>query len=891
MLDDLPVVIDKVFPTCGLTTRVVLQQPPPNLPANCVLHQKQSCTTVPEIDVAFQHFWAPFWSRDQDASEQQWKEAEEIILHKAPHLPAVSLPWHDLDAWELTIARTNAKSAPGTCGWRYSELKLLPRPAIQHLARLFQQVIELAGFTANFMTARTVLLAKVEQPQHIGHGRPITILSSLVRLFSKFAADRILALRASHLPMHVSGGLPHRGARLLAWRQQFELEVSLQSGKHCGGLSLDLVKCYNTLPRSPLGVLMVQMGCPEAVVQAWLGGLSHMCRFLEIDHCIGSATPSWTGVPEGDSLAVTSMVALGALFHSVMESIPVVASTYVDNFNFCSPSQAKLAEAVDVLEVFTEAWSLTISWDKTWMWGTNKAISDFWKALAALQHHYPDGVPVTQSAVEVGVVRLYSKRPSPGALHVQKGINLCRKIQRQHFKLRDAASVVQRGVFPLALYGADTQYLCARELQRLRSAIKSVIIGPWRNASGLLTCHVLTKQVFDPFVFILLNIFSLVRSAVDVDASIASQFSRIVCETDKDCSRCYGPASACAMHLQKVGWHLDDEGNLHGPPGTTAILIFTTSRRELKTAFLQWWDVYVWQHQQHRRGVPVMPWSRELTLTILEPLNDRDLAFAAPRIVSAFLSSQAKQNAGYLDAEATCPFCGEPETTSHVLVHCPAFLPLREEHARAVTILACERPEWQQVPVIAPSSGVRCLRMLVESLPIDLQFDIPCVEGERLVFFTDGSCINAKVPFAQRASWAVVQSKLSDDQAIAGAVLGSHGTSTFTDNFVCAACGLTPGRQTIDRSELAAICSIVLSVAISAVDLPVHVVSDSKYALHALSLVSEWFENGIGPLRKMQNQDLLWILMRHSRPGNITWEKVKSHQHVNDAKLSLVDHR
>ena len=113
--------------------------------------------------------------------------------------------------------------------------------------------------------------------------------------------------------------------------------------------------------------------------------LSHMCRFLEIDHCIGSATPSCTGVPEGDSVAVTSMVALGALFHSVMASVPVEASTYVDNFNFCSPSQSKLAEAVDVLEVFTEAWSLTISWDKTWMWGTNKAISDFWKALPALK--------------------------------------------------------------------------------------------------------------------------------------------------------------------------------------------------------------------------------------------------------------------------------------------------------------------------------------------------------------------------------------------------------------------------------------------------------------------------------------------------------------------------
>ena len=69
-------------------------------------------------------------------------------------------------------------------------------------------------------------------------------------------------------------------------------------------------------------------------------------------------------------------------------------------------------------------------------------------------------------------------------------------------------------------------------------------------------------------------------------------FIRIVCETDK-ASRCYGPAQLVLP--SEVGWHLDDEGNLHGPPGTTAIHIFTTSRRELKTAFLQWWDVYVWQ--------------------------------------------------------------------------------------------------------------------------------------------------------------------------------------------------------------------------------------------------------------------------------------------------------
>lgn len=56
------------------------------------------------------------------------------------------------------------------------------------------------GMTANHMHARTVLQAKIEKVKHMGHCRPITILSQINGLISKIVAYQILLWWSHFLP-------------------------------------------------------------------------------------------------------------------------------------------------------------------------------------------------------------------------------------------------------------------------------------------------------------------------------------------------------------------------------------------------------------------------------------------------------------------------------------------------------------------------------------------------------------------------------------------------------------------------------------------------------------------------------------------------------------------
>ena len=41
-------------------------------------------------------------------------------------MPVAEIPWESPTAWEDVISRTQSGSAPGSDGWRYQELKILP---------------------------------------------------------------------------------------------------------------------------------------------------------------------------------------------------------------------------------------------------------------------------------------------------------------------------------------------------------------------------------------------------------------------------------------------------------------------------------------------------------------------------------------------------------------------------------------------------------------------------------------------------------------------------------------------------------------------------------------------------------------------------------------------
>ena len=125
-----------------------------------------------------------------------------------------------------------------------------------------------------------ILFPKVDKPESINHGRPITILCTLYRLAAKVVFDQVVTQWASVLPHQISGGLPCRSVRDLSLMQTSHIEDNLSHGNEICGTSMDLIKAFNLVPRRPAAILLSRLGISHSILAFWLLCLSKMTRCL-----------------------------------------------------------------------------------------------------------------------------------------------------------------------------------------------------------------------------------------------------------------------------------------------------------------------------------------------------------------------------------------------------------------------------------------------------------------------------------------------------------------------------------------------------------------------------------------------------------------------------------
>ena len=155
-------------------------------------------------------------------------------------------------------------------------------------------------------------------------------------------------------------------------------------------------------------------------------------------------------------------------------------------------------------------------------------------------------------------------------------------------------------------------------MKELRRAGVNAVVGPWKQASTWVACHYLSKELQDPLLYVMVNLLCLIRAVFDFLPEKVHFFLRLL--NDQSYTRSYGPVSACSMYLHQLGWELDTQGTLHGPPWLRKISIIACSRKEIKRTLVQWWSVQVWQKSKHCRGIPSLPWNRDITGQVLRIL-------------------------------------------------------------------------------------------------------------------------------------------------------------------------------------------------------------------------------------------------------------------------------
>ena len=124
--------------------------------------------------------------------------------------------------------------AHGVDGWRYEEIKKLPEACIRDLATILAKGATF-GLSKALMAAKTTLLAKNPDPKSLHHIRPITVLGVIYRLTGRAIFKQVVAAWKSSLPLLISGGLPGRGIKDLAFMLKFRIEQAIQAKAQLGG--------------------------------------------------------------------------------------------------------------------------------------------------------------------------------------------------------------------------------------------------------------------------------------------------------------------------------------------------------------------------------------------------------------------------------------------------------------------------------------------------------------------------------------------------------------------------------------------------------------------------------------------------------------------------------
>ena len=193
----------------------------------------------------------------------------------------------------------------------------------------------------------------------------------------------------------VFGNRPGRQASDLWFHLLSQIEAAYSAQVPLRGLSADIEKCFNCIPRFPALCLAVLVGTPDSVTTAWAGALASMKRHFKVRESYSDGFLTSTGLAEGCGLSVYGMLLVDHLFACWMraQSPAIRTLSYVDDWQTYAWDSSYAVRQLQLVEQFAGHLDLTIDRRKTFGWSTDPVVR---------QHLRDSGITVLHHARELG---------------------------------------------------------------------------------------------------------------------------------------------------------------------------------------------------------------------------------------------------------------------------------------------------------------------------------------------------------------------------------------------------------------------------------------------------------------------------------------------------------
>ena len=717
-----------------------------------VLEHVQTLSSSADIHREFVSAWKKRWQTQAAVDPATWSR---ILRFTEAFLPQfdISLPPLDLQSWQRAVRRFKPRAARGPCGWSKDDLINLSPSRTAELLQLLTQVEQgTLGWPSPLLVGFVCSLSKDNGKQDVQGFRPIVLYSIIYRCWAGLRSRQVLRALKKHLPPGLLGFVPGKEPAELWYAIQMQIEVSCQQGTELFGLSTDVVKAFNCLPRDPILAIARHVGIPQILLRPWEAFLSGMTRRFLIRGTVGDPIPSDSGFPEGCPLSPLAMLLADlALHHYASRFTPETRClSFVDNLTCVANSLPSIARGLSMVTTFCESLRLQLDPAKTFLWSTQAKHRPALQVLGTVCTH----------ARELGGFLSFGSTTRNKALtdRCRDLSSLWESLKQSKAPLHQKLMVLPLKCWAKALHGISGCPLPESQLAGLRTAATRALGIRPAGSSPQLRLTLSGRVDCDPGFFQLWTCVKDIRRMAAKIPELLSLWRQFMHSFDG----CFyqGPFSKLIQVLSPIGWRVltppwvrDHEGLEHDLLTCPTALI----RRLLAHAWLQ----YVSHQHRHRKSMADMQGlDPALLASLSRKLSGLELARLRTLQSGAFITSAHHCKFG-LSKTGLCSCCQVPETVQHKVCQCPLY-----QTARAGLEWAVDA--WDSFPssftnhLLPPANPyLPRFQALLHELP-DYTGTFLCQPLPNVVqhLFTDGACTQHEVSGLRLAAWGVVHAGL-----------------------------------------------------------------------------------------------------------------------------------
>ena len=746
------------------------------------LRQEKYEASLEKLFAKFGEEWTKRWDKHLQVDDSHCDPIVSFFKQSMPAIPTMQLEPITVEQWLQTVRKKKAKAATGPDGWSRKDLLNMPRDLVEKIIHLLNAVEQGKPWPTSVVTGIVHSLEKIPNATKTSQFRPITIFSLIYRTWSSIRSKQCLQHLIDYVPTQCYGNLPGRYAGQVWWGIQQSIEDSNYLGKHLTGAMIDIVKCFNALPRCPLLEVCHHLGIHRGIIQAWASGLTQMVRRFSIRGGVGPPIRSTTGFAEGCGMSVVAMVASNVLTSQwLTHKVPNCSLwTYVDNIELTAPDAPTTLEALENFTKFTELLDLEVDADKTFVWATDKSQRQWFRQ---------NNQKVKMWARDLGGHVQYSLQTTNSVV-VSKIANfkhrwkdMCRSKATYAQKIRSLKALA----WPNALHGISSVHLSDEHHDQLRSGAMLGINQQAKGASPKILLSLIEKPLADPGFYVLWTTILDFRTQTNFDAS-AAILDNLTATASARIRPTTGPCSVLLSRLHQINWSWRDS-KVTDHWGRT-IDIWDVCIQELYLRLSTAWQQRILGEVSSRKTFQKAFVDSNPRLTMEGLSSDPQEASVLRKCLNGTFFTEDRRKHQLGEDATKCPFCNKTDGQKHRHWECEALRTAREGCPVTMLQKNCEQPSsvTDHGCIPNPPSLQKFQKMLLDLPDKTNEFfdnDIPSF----VELFTDGSCIDSTDPMVRLAGWGV-------------AVGTPH---VPNQEYAPVAAGMVTGLvQTISRAELTA---------------------------------------------------------------------------------------